>query len=78
MTFIQSGKLRIQDTLPMVLNRTHVRGWNEALENAALHIEYQHPVWDQTGITPEALLDILAKNIRAMKIVPPDDMQEKP
>lgn len=52
-----------------VLNR-HVQGWNEAIDIAVEHVEAQHVVWDMTNIPPRALLDLLAKNLRAFKLSP--------
>lgn len=32
--FVQSGPIPSQDTIPEALNRSHVKGWNEAIANA--------------------------------------------
>lgn len=43
------------------------RGRAEGLELAAKHIEAQKVVWNNVPIPPGHLLDMLAKNIRALK-----------
>lgn len=37
--FVQSGPITGQDTLPAVLNREYVKGWNDALDNAIAALE---------------------------------------
>jgi len=90
MTFIQSGKPPMQDTLPTVLNRTHVRGWNEAIATAANMLANQincmkaHTNEDGlcTGedffATELAYLEPVLAEIRRLHIDLPDDIQGKP
>ena len=89
MTFIQSGKLPIQNTLPMVLNRTHVKGWNEAIEAAAnvlaTQIKWMKEHTNNEGLrtgedffaTELAYLEPVLAEIRSLHIDLPNAAQER-
>ena len=44
-----------------------VATFEDGIKLAALHVSLQHPVWDNTGVPPHIILDILEQNILALR-----------
>ena len=57
----------LADALSAVPEGRVQEAWDKAIELAAVHVDLQHVVWDETDIPPQAMLDLIAKNIRAFK-----------
>lgn len=46
---------------------TYKAGMKGGLDLAMEHIQLQHTVWDHTTVPPKVLLDMLVRNLQALK-----------
>lgn len=64
--FVQSGPMP-ENNAKAILSREHEKGWNEAIEIAAQHVEAQTAVWGHTGVPISHVIQTIANNLRHFK-----------